>query len=89
MISGNPTRARMPDDWVGAFYPFSPKGTTQQNINRRLLMYGGSEGMGRIIPFGKIYGVFYDVENDLPVFKLNLAPVGQTDSQSNFLKHLP
>ena len=85
-VSGNPTRERLPKDWVGAFYPFYPKNRTQEYINEKLLM-NGIINNGGIIPFGKIFGVFYETQGGVQVYKLGLVPVGQEDSRVNFILH--
>jgi len=80
----NPTREKMPKDWIGAFYPFHPKNTTQEQIIDILIMRGSGYG-GRVIPFGKIFGVYYDTQTG--TFKLGLVPVGQEDSRGTMPKH--
>ena len=73
------TRERMPDDWIGPFCPFYPRNTPQSNIIDSLLMKG--ENGGKIVPFGKIYGVtYYDLETTNTTYNLELIPVGQKDS---------
>ena len=50
-------QSKMPMDWTNGYHP---PGITQDEIVKRLLMYGKSEeGTGTRIPRGNIYGVGY------------------------------
>ena len=80
-----PSRERMPDDWIGPFRPFASTITKHEQLLGDLLMIG--DGIGKIIPFGKIHGVMYDGQGNNAVYKLDLVPVGQKNSEGALPKH--
>jgi len=84
MVTGNPTKERMPDDWIGPFTPFFPKEIPHSVIIDSLLMSGN----GEVIPFGKIYGITRDspISATNTIYKIDMVPVGQEDS-NEFKRH--
>ena len=87
-----PRLENMPDDWgsdsASGFYS---AGLTHSNIVTRLLMYGeGDSGndSGVDIPFGDIYGLWYEWASGQKQWHLSPAPVGffQHANPGPFLK---
>ena len=81
-----PCRIFQSDDWGSdSEESFYPAGTTQSNIVESLLMSGGGEGNGgggTDIPFGDVYGLWYDwavnpqTGRRVKAWHLSPAPVG-------------
>lgn len=79
-----PCRSFMPDDWgTDSEECYYPAGTTQSNLVERLLMFGvGDSGGGGVdIPFGDVFGLWYEWTVDprtgrrIKTWNLSLAPV--------------
>ena len=77
------SREHLPKDWGAGFYP---KDLPLTNIINRLLMNGSGDG-GKVIPRGKVYGVFYDKQGINPQYKLDLVPVGLEHCPGPIPKH--
>lgn len=77
MVSGMPTRDRMPHDW-GWYRP----SMTQQDLVEKLLMYGYTSTTKADMTYGDIYGLYYTSSWNQVTRKwdkhwfLGLAPVG-------------
>lgn len=77
VVSGLPSKERMPDDW-GSY----PPSLTHQDILKRLLMYGFRSDVKTDISYGDIFGLCYTNswnsvgQNWERTWHLDLAPVG-------------
>ena len=76
-VSGTISKIRMPDDW-GRY----SSDTDQGDFVKRLLMYGVDDRDGVDIPYGDVYGAWYDAANmdaaytNSNSWHTSLAPVG-------------
>ena len=83
-VTGGVSRIRMPQDWGSATDEgFYPRGLQQADLVKRLLMYGYTSQTKADIPYGAVYGLWYEWIRDstLPLgwrrdWRLGLAPIG-------------
>ena len=88
IVSGSPTRDRLPYDWGDGWYP---NNLTQADIIERLAMNGltDSGAGGRDLPSGPVYGLgfAFDSQSGTNTWFLGLRGVGQNSISSQTPAH--
>ena len=75
-VSGVVAKDRLPLDWgTDASEAYYPEGMLQTNLLHRLIMIGTESPENRVLPYGRIQGVWYPDGYSAPL-STNTAPVG-------------
>jgi len=75
-VSGVVAKDRLPLDWgTDASEAYYPEGMLQTNLLHRLIMIGTESPENRVLPYGRIQGVWYPDGYNAPL-STNTAPVG-------------
>ena len=90
IVSGPPSRDRLPYDWGDGWYR---KSVTQAELIKRTAMHGVSipndPSPGIDLPFGMVYGLRYEYDSGgrTNIWRLGVSRVGQDGIQSQTPVH--